>query len=362
MSREIYRKLLEVMQKRGGAYAGLDIPEFYDMAEVLFTPDEAEVNNAMSRGPVTAQGVAEILGRNETETGAILEAMADKGLCLAMKVGDTQFYQSTRFMPGILEFQFMTGRTTDREKKLARVIHAYKQAFDAAAGPAPSQFPAVRVITVDRVIEPGNVIHTYDQVQTYIDQHAPISVGTCYCRHAASLRGEDIHDLPLDVCMQFGPTARFAIDRLDARELTKAEAREVLDRAEAVGLIHMSQNVADEIGFLCNCDRWHCVAVKTAMNQPQPGHFFNSGFEPRFDPSLCAACETCIERCPPQALTLGDDDLPVVDLDLCFGCAACATGCPNEAITMTAKPGIEGPPKTPRDLRQALASGSVPAK
>lgn len=32
MSKEVYRRLLEVMKKRGGAYAGMDIPEFYEMA------------------------------------------------------------------------------------------------------------------------------------------------------------------------------------------------------------------------------------------------------------------------------------------------------------------------------------------
>ena len=52
MSQGIYKDLLEVMKKRGGGYAGMDIPEFYAMAEVLFTPEEAEVNNAMPRGPL----------------------------------------------------------------------------------------------------------------------------------------------------------------------------------------------------------------------------------------------------------------------------------------------------------------------
>jgi len=357
MSREVYRNLLGVMQKRGGAYAGMDIPEFFDMAQELFTLEEAEVNNALPRGPVTAKDMAGILGRGERETSEILEAMADKGLCMAMKVNETQVYQGARFMPGILEFQFMPGRSTDRDKKLARVINAYKKAFDAATGPTRMTFPAIRAITVDRVIEPGSVVHTYDQVQTYVDRYEPIAVGACYCRHAAALRDEDTHGMPLDVCMQFGPTAQFAIERLGARKLTKAEAREVLERAEAAGLIHMSQNVADEIGFLCNCDRWNCVAVKQVLTQSKPGLFFNSGFEPRFDPDLCAACETCIDRCPPQALGMGQDDVPAVNLDRCFGCAVCATGCPNQAIAMVGRPGFPEPPKTGKALREALAAG-----
>ena len=250
MSETVYRELLEVMQKRGGSYAGMDIPEFFALAEVLFTPEEAEINNAMPRGPFTAAGLAEGLGREAAAVEAILEAMADKGLCMAVKVDGVQYYQSARFMPGILEFQFMPGRNTERDKQIAHLIHAYEKAFDAKVGDRVVKFPASRVITVDQTIEAGNRVNTYDQVQTYIEKYDAIAVTTCFCRHAASLRGEDTHGMPKDVCMQFGMGAHFAVDRLGGRLLTKTEARDVLDQAEEAGLIHMSQNTTEDIGFL----------------------------------------------------------------------------------------------------------------
>jgi len=354
MSKEVYKELLEVMKKRGGGYAGMDIPEFYAMVEELFTPEEAEVNNALPRGPVTAKDLAKEMGRDEAEIEKILEAMAYKGLCVSLKFDDTQIYQSARFMPGILEFQFIPGRKTERDKKLAKLIHAYEKAFDAQTDPAKMTFSGTRVLTVDSKIEPGNKVHTYDQVQTYIDKYDPIGVGTCFCRHAGALRDEDTHGMPMDVCMFFGPQAQYMIDRLNARKLTKQEAREVLIKAEEAGLIHMSTNTTEDIGFMCNCDRWHCTAVTTALRQSKPGLFFNSGFEPRFDPDICEACETCIDRCPPEALTMGDDDVPVVDLDLCFGCAVCATGCPSEAIVMVNKADFPDPPRDGKALREAV--------
>ena len=96
------------------------------------------------------------------------------------------------------------------------------------------------------------------------------------------------------------------------------------------------------------------MAVKNALAKSKPGLFFNSGFEPRFDGELCVACETCMDRCPPEALTMGEDDVPVVDLDLCFGCAVCATGCPEEAITMVNKPDYPTPPKNGKELKAAI--------
>jgi Pyruvate/2-oxoacid:ferredoxin oxidoreductase delta subunit len=357
MSKELYKQLLEVMKKRGGGYSGMDIPEFYEMVEEMFTPEEAEINNAMPRGPFAAKDMAEKMARDESEIQEILEAMANKGLCLALNMDGTPFYQSARLMPGILEFQFMPGRTTERDKKIAKLIHAYKKAYDKKTDPTEMTFPATRVITVDRTVEAGNQVHTYDQVQTFIDKYDPIAVTTCYCRHAAALRDEDTHGMPHDVCMQFGLGAQFAIERLGGRKLTKKEARGVLDRAEEAGLIHMSQNMTEDIGFICNCDRWHCVAVKTALAKPKPGVFFNSGFEPKFDADLCVACETCIDRCPPEALTMGEDDVPQVDFDRCFGCAVCATGCPSEAISMVNKPGFPEPPRDGKALREAMRAG-----
>jgi Pyruvate/2-oxoacid:ferredoxin oxidoreductase delta subunit len=301
------------------------------------------------------------MGQAEAEIGRVLEAMADKGLCVALKVNGIQFYQSARFMPGILEFQFMSGGMTERHKRIAALIHDYKKAFDEKSKDAQSKVAPYRVITVDRTVRIGNQVHTYDQVRSYIDKCDQIAVSTCYCRHAALLRGEDIHEMPTDVCMQFGINAQFAVERLGARKVTKNEALEVLNRSEEAGLIHMSQNVTDDIAFLCNCDRWHCVAVKAALSQARPGLYFNSGFSPFFDPDLCTACETCVDRCPPKALAMGEEDLPKVDLDRCFGCAACATGCPSEAITMTNKPDYPVPPKSEKDLKEALkASRGAP--
>ena len=66
------------------------------------------------------------------------------------------------------------------------------------------------------------------------------------------------------------------------------------------------------------------------------------------------ACETCIDRCPPEALTLGEDDVPQVDLHRCFGCAVCATGCPSEAIVMVNKLDFPEPPKDGKALMEAI--------
>ena len=359
MTQTVYQELLEVMKSRGGPYSGLDIPEFFPLVEKLFDLEEAEINNALPRKPVSVEEIVTRTGRSPDEVTKILERMAARGLCGASRTSGGVLYRGLPFMPGIFEFIFIGGRETEREKTIAQLIHTYKKAYSEARGFEKIAYPFTRVIPVARTIKAGNTIHTYDQVMTYINKYDSIGVGACYCRQAARLRGEELHGMPVGVCMWFGDIAENLTERLGGRTVSKEEAREIVTRCEEAGLIHMSRNTTDEIDFMCNCDRWHCEVVGQVLKQPKPGLVFNSGFEPSFDGARCVACRTCIERCPPGALTMGDANVPVVNTDRCFGCGVCATGCPEGAIAMENKPAFPVPPKTVKDLVNAIKSTSI---
>ena len=358
MIQNVYKDLLEVMTKRGGPYAGLDIPEFYALVEALFTPEEAAMNNVLLRKPARAEDIAVKISRDEKEVTGVLERMADKGLCTVFQGPGAPLYQGIPFMPGIFEFQFIPGGETEHDKRIAELVHAYKKAYESAKGIEKISYPVTRVIPVARTIKAGNVIHTYQQVMTYIEKYDSIGVGTCYCRQAARLRGEDIHGMPLEVCMWFGEMAEHIIQRLGGRRITKQEAKDILDRCEEAGLLHMSRNTTEDIDFLCNCDRWHCQVVANILKQPRPAWAFNSGFQPVFDSERCITCETCIERCPPEALSMDENNAQIVNTDLCFGCGVCATGCPEGAISMEAKAGFPTPPKTAKELAAAFKNSA----
>ncbi|SFB16163.1 4Fe-4S dicluster domain-containing protein [Acetitomaculum ruminis DSM 5522] len=45
----------------------------------------------------------------------------------------------------------------------------------------------------------------------------------------------------------------------------------------------------------------------------------------------CVCCGTCIDECPSEAISEGDDKY-VIDADACADCGTCADACPNEAI------------------------------
>ena len=354
MVKEVYMRLCDTMAKLGGLYPGVDIPEFYQVVLELFSEEEAQIYNVFPRGFNSAETIAGAMGKPREEMASILEAMAVKGLCVSIKKEESTSYKALPFVPGIFERQFMRGTFTERDKKMACVIQAYKDAYAEMKGPPRADFPLTRVIAVEKVIKAGTRIHTYDQVESYIEKYSPLAVTNCYCRHQARLLDPNGYcGKPVEVCMQFGIGAQYVIDRGMGRKVSKEDAYEILRCAEDHALVHCSSN-HQEIEWLCNCCPCHCMLLKNARIQPKPGLALNSGFQPAWDSGLCTGCEVCIDRCPVDALTMSADGALRMDPDRCIGCGVCATGCQDGAIEMEARPGIPAPPVDRKALSAAF--------
>jgi NADPH-dependent glutamate synthase beta subunit-like oxidoreductase/NAD-dependent dihydropyrimidine dehydrogenase PreA subunit len=52
-------------------------------------------------------------------------------------------------------------------------------------------------------------------------------------------------------------------------------------------------------------------------------------------PIGCIGLGSCVKACPFGALSMGDDDLPVVHEDICTGCGTCVRTCPKGIISLT---------------------------
>jgi heterodisulfide reductase subunit A-like polyferredoxin len=53
----------------------------------------------------------------------------------------------------------------------------------------------------------------------------------------------------------------------------------------------------------------------------------------KVDVEKCTGCETCVESCPLEAISM-HDAIAVVDPEVCGDCGACVDACPVEAITV----------------------------
>ena len=57
----------------------------------------------------------------------------------------------------------------------------------------------------------------------------------------------------MEVCLKYDELADYVIERQMAREISKAEALEIIQQCEEAGLVHMVDNAREEIKHTCNC-------------------------------------------------------------------------------------------------------------
>ena len=55
---------------------------------------------------------------------------------------------------------------------------------------------------------------------------------------------------------------------------------------------------------------------------------------PKACPNACIGLGSCIEACAFDAISMDDNDLPVIDREKCTGCGACVVICPKDVLEM----------------------------
>ena len=357
MADYVYEKLREAIQLRGGSMPALDCPEFYALVEYLFSPQEAELAIGLPISAASTDEISSKLSKHREELYKMLEAMADKGLIYTFDRDNVRYYSLLPLLPGVFEMQFLSGAVDQRAIRLAHLFDDYFHALEQISSKSNLKsipFPMARVITIEKEIPEAFEIHTYDKVSEYINNAEYIAVGTCYCRHHGELLGRPCTK-PKDVCMGFGPDARYISERKFGRLVTKEEARAILRRTEEAGLVHCSSNMSKYIQFICNCCTCHCGILQSMKKYNLKGSAAVSGFISVLEQESCIACGDCIERCPMEALALNNDHLIFNDI-LCIGCGLCSSACPTGALRLEPRNNAPVPPRDWRQLNTSLIS------
>ena len=100
----------------------------------------------------------------------------------------------------------------------------------------------------------------------YVEENTIFCVSDCSCRTDREVMGEGCGHLKEDMCIQMGTAAEYYIRTGRARQITKDEVYEILQRAEENGLMHEIPN-ADGPGkthAICNCCGCGCLSIRTA--------------------------------------------------------------------------------------------------
>jgi len=232
----VYERLQERLDMFPQGFPKTESGVELEVLQHLFTPDEAEIMLNLRPTPEKLSAIAQRMGKDETELGKTLYDMSKRGLLMRWRAPNKDMYYF--LMPwaiGIFEFQL---NRLNKEN-----IELYERFYEEGMVPSwkNRKTGMVRVIPVQKEIEGKTEIQPYERVSQIIESHTRFAVADCICRKIGKMQGHGCDKL-MEACMSFGPAADFYIENGIGREITKEEAKQILEKAEESGLIHCSTN------------------------------------------------------------------------------------------------------------------------
>jgi len=298
----------------------------------LMDKEEAELVASL---PCSVAELGQKLGKKEEKVNEMLKGLFEKGVIFMTSKG----YQSAR---DIFQLHDATACDVRSDKVWGRELLDLWEDFcqaewyaDWAKMVETWKMPLWRVIPARKAISKGTALLPSEDVETILDKATRFALANCSCRRIAARC-----DLPVEVCLQVNRGAEYAITRGTGKELTREEAMKIMDVAEEAGLIHSVFNVAGVGNVICNCCGDCCVfyypLAKYGVLEKGAA---KSRFQAEVDKATCKGCQTCVERCPFEAIEMvkisGEKKLKAqISSEKCFGCGVCVVGCDSEAIKL----------------------------
>jgi len=342
---DVYTSLREFLDK-----TPIGFPETPDGVEIkilkkLYTPEEAELTMKLKLEPEEVPAIAKRLGTDEAELAGKLEEMALKGIIYRVRSGDKKLYQAFQFIVGVYEFQL-----PHLDKEFCELFEQYLPYL--GMNMASLKTNQLRVVPVESAVGKGGAVEPYNQIRDLVKEQKTLCVQDCICRKEQDLLGNPC-DKPKEICIGLGDMAQFTIDNKAGRQIDVDECLKILDKAEEAGLVLQPSN-SENIEWICCCCSCCCPGLKIAKSTPRPQDLVRTYYEAKIDADECTACGDCIERCPMDAISEGDNVSEVVD-GRCIGCGLCVSVCPVEAISLEPKPDMDAPPKDFSDMLNRIA-------
>jgi len=363
---EKFKRAAEVICKQGMVQFQVSQTAI-DIVEATVGKNEEELDLIYAFRQQPSQTMDQLLassGFPEEKIQQLTASLAKKGLLFNQpnSAGVMVYRILPLMLVGLMEYKFMVELTGSPEEKrlaelferlLAELRDQIQNNYDALL-PLFKSAPAVDRTVPTRVAEDGRLIKIIpvgkalanveevvvpsQTVEEIINKFDDIAVGYCFCRQRRSLLGEPCSTAaPTLNCFTFGKSARHTTAQGFAKKVSKQEALEIMQAAEAAGLVHKafhpgSRESSPETS-ICNCCKDCCDTFGIWRSGTLP--LVNSTFYLSvIDPEACTGCGICVERCPTDAISLTGEGWVQRDESACLGCGVCSRFCPEEAIAL----------------------------
>jgi electron transport complex protein RnfB len=348
-----YERLAQFLDELPAGYPPTEGRVELRILRKLFSPAEAGLFVHLSLIGEEPRVVAYRARMPLEEVARMLEEMERKGLVAGEhRPGKAPEYSANQFVVGFWEDQ-----VNRVDAGLAELIEAYLPLY-FKLGPW-TQVPQIRTIPVGVSIPLQTEVMPYERAEEIVNRHMTFAVRNCVCRQERQALGKGC-DKPMETCLSFDGGAEQTVHSGKGRLISKEEALAIFKQAEESGLVLQPANSQDP-AFICACCSCCCGVLRNLKRHPAPSSLVNSAFIAAPDVRLCAACGTCAERCPMEAITLGATSA-VLERQRCIGCGLCASACPTGAVTLVRKPAADQPTIPKNTLSTYLKMGRSTGK
>jgi len=335
-----YEELAEHLDQ--GIVGAPKSPALMGILEILFPGEEAEIATRLPMQDTTLQELQQLFPDRTDTIEEAVERMVKRGtVFVSGRPGVERTYKLLPSVVGWAETPYWAGKDTEEARKLAPLWYKYRE--EAYGQELARGIPPVRVLPISETLRESTEVLPYEALKAKVEEQDYCAVGKCPCRQMARYVGRGCEH-SLDNCLHFGSMAHYMVEQGMAREITVEETLRILRESNEAGLVHATDNISDvPISTICNCCGCCCIFLDTkkkmGLNVISP-----STYVAQVDRDLCQACGTCEDRCPMDAIAVGDDDISDVNETLCIGCGVCTPTCPHDAVDLRHRDEIKPPP------------------
>jgi NAD-dependent dihydropyrimidine dehydrogenase PreA subunit len=351
MTTDVYQKLREHLDDLPGGYPATETGVELRILKRMFTPEEAWLATHLTLIAEEPRVVARRAKIGQDEAARRLEGMARKGLLFRIEEEPGKpTYMAAQYVIGMWEYH-----VNDLDPEFIADMEEYKPYLNFTVWAQPQ----LRTIPVGQSIDNSLEVMTYERAEELIADHDRFAIAPCICRREKKMIGKGC-DRPEANCLTFGIGADYYIKNELGRPADKQEILDALKAANDHALVLQPGNSKEIVNICCCCGC--CCGVLTSLKQlPAPADYVSSPFTVEADAAKCEGCETCVDRCQMDALSMADEKV-LLNSDRCIGCGLCVTTCPSGALTLKRKP-EEKQPKVPNDrVAAAISHGQARGK
>jgi Pyruvate/2-oxoacid:ferredoxin oxidoreductase delta subunit len=317
--------------------------ELFEILRLRFTEEEAEIAARMPMAPAPLEKLSKRMGQDPERLAPKLERMSEKGLVMDFITNGKAFYMLAPTVIGFFEFTFMRLHKDLPNKRLADLLSAYM--FDDPTFPENAFRETTqigRTLVHEKTLSDDLTaeILPYEQTTEILKKSERRAVGLCYCRHKGMHHGNPCKK-PMETCMTLNGGADWVVRRGYGKDISVEEALEIAEMTRDNHMVHIADNVKNQVSYLCHCCGCHCGQLAAINRHGIQNAVHTSNFMANVDQRKCKACGRCVKHCPVMAIEIKAESFGEaaarVDEELCLGCGVCSITCKNKAMSMQAR-------------------------